>query len=280
MPARRGTAGINPWETMSEEQIESGATPEPQGEQVEQPNEAAPAAETSQPDPAEEQQRSRGGFQNRIDRLTREKYQLAQEREQLAQRVAEYEQRLQQQPQQQPAEQQQYGSYEEFVAAKAREEAIAAVRQMTEQQRMQAEQARQREAHTKLVGDFLSSANQLAAELSDYEDVAGAVQMGGALGQALLRNDQGAHLAYYLGQNPQEQVRIEQLAGRDSVVAARELARLEAKAVALIQSRSRSSASPQGKPLGVAPAVNSREPSTSDSTEEWMRKRREQLRRG
>ena len=264
---------------MSEEIVESGATPEPQGEQVEQPNNAAPAAETVQPDPAEEERKSRGGFQNRIDRLTREKYQLAQEREQLAQRVAEYEQRLQQQQPQQ-ATQQQYDSYEEFVAAKAREEAIAAVRQMTEQQRMQAEQARQREAHTKLVGDFLSSANQLAAELPDYETVAGAVQMGGAVGQALLRNDQGAHLAYYLGQNPQEHMRIEQLAGQDSVVAARELARLEAKAVALIQSRSRSSASPQGKPLGVAPAVNSREPSTSDSTEEWMRKRREQLRRG
>lgn len=266
---------------MSEEQTEVATTATEQvSEQVEQPTQAEAAAAPDQPNPAEEQQRSRGGFQNRIDRLTREKYQLAQELQQREQRIAEYEQRLQQQTQQQPAEQQQYGSYEEFVAARAREAALEAVRQQTEQQRMQSEQQRQREAHTKLVGDFLSSANQLAAELSDYETVAGAVQMGGALGQALLRNDQGAHLAYYLGQNPQEQVRIEQLAGSDSVVAARELARLEAKAAALIQSRSRSSASPQGKPLGVAPAVNSREPSTADSTEEWMRKRREQLRRG
>lgn len=266
---------------MSEEQTEVATTATEQvSEQVEQPTQAEAAAAPDQPNPAEEQQRSRGGFQNRIDRLTREKYQLAQELQQREQRIAEYEQRLQQQPQQQPAEQQQYGSYEEFVAQRAREAALEAVRQQTEQQRVQTEQTRQRETHTKLVGDFLSSANQLAAELSDYETVAGAVQMGGALGQALLRNDQGAHIAYYLGQNPQEQVRIEQLAGQDSVVAARELARLEAKAVALIQSRSRSSASPQGKPLSSAPAVNGREPSTADSTEEWMRKRREQLRRG
>lgn len=264
---------------MSEEQTEVATTATEQvSEQVEQPTQAEAAAAPDQPNPAEEQQRSRGGFQNRIDRLTREKYQLAQELQQREQRIAEYEQRLQQ-TQQQPAEQQ-YGSYEEFVAARAREAALEAIRQQTEQQRMQSEQTRQREAHTKLVGDFLSSANQLAAELPDYETVAGAVQMGGALGQALLRNDQGAHIAYYLGQNPQEQVRIEQLAGQDSVVAARELARLEAKAVALIQSRSRSSATPQGKPLSSAPAVNSREPSTADSTEEWMRKRREQLRRG
>lgn len=266
---------------MSDEQMEVATTATEQlaaPETVEQPNEAESAA-AQQPNPAEEQQRSRGGFQNRIDRLTREKYQLAQELQQQNQRLAEYEQRLQQQPQQQPAEQQ-YGSYEEFVAQRAREAALEAVRQQTEQQRAHTEQMRQRETHTKLVGDFLSSANQLAAELSDYETVAGAVQMGGALGQALLRNDQGAHIAYYLGQNPQEQVRIEQLAGQDSVVAARELARLEAKAVALIQSRSRSSASPQGKPLSSAPAVNGRDPSTADSTEEWMRKRREQLRRG
>lgn len=266
---------------MSEEQMEVATTATEQQaapETVEQPNEAEAAA-AYQPNPAEEQQRSRGGFQNRIDRLTREKYQLAQELQQQNQRLAEYEQRLQQQPQQQPAEQQ-YGSYEEFVAQRAREAALEAVRQQMEQQRVHTEQTRQRETHTKLVGDFLSSANQLAAELSDYETVAGAVQMGGALGQALLRNDQGAHIAYYLGQNPQEQVRIEQLAGQDTVVAARELARLEAKAVALIQSRSRSSASPQGKPLSSAPAVNGREPSTADSTEEWMRKRREQLRRG
>lgn len=263
---------------MSEEQTEVATTATEQvSEQVEQPTQAEAAA-AQQPDPAEEERKSRGGFQNRIDRLTREKYQLAQELQQREQRIAEYEQRLQQ-TQQQPAEQQ-YGSYEEFVAQRAREAALEAVRQQTEQQRVHTEQTRQRETHTKLVGDFLSSANQLAAELSDYETVAGAVQMTGALGQALLRNDQGAHIAYYLGQNPQEQVRIEQLAGQDTVVAARELARLEAKAVALIQSRSRSSASPQGKPLSSAPAVNGREPSTADSTEEWMRKRREQLRRG
>ena len=266
---------------MSEEQTELATTATEQvSEQVEQPTQAEAAAAPEQPNPAEEQQRSRGGFQNRIDRLTREKYQLAQELEDKQRRLAEYEARMQQQQAQQPAQPQEYSTYEEYVAAKAREEAIAAVRQLTEQERQQAEQARQREQHTKLVTDFLSSAHQLAAELPDYETVAGAVQMGGALGQALLRNDQGAHLAYYLGQNPQEQVRIEQLAGQDSVVAARELARLEAKAVALIQSRSRSSASPQGKPLSSAPAVNSRDPSTADSTEEWMRKRREQLRRG
>lgn len=266
---------------MSEEQNELATTATEQlaPEQVEQPNEAEAAA-AQQPDPAEEAKKSRGGFQNRIDRLTREKYQLAQELEDKQRRLAEYEARMQQQQAQQPAQPQEYSTYEEYVAAKAREEAIAAVRQLTEQERQQAEQARQREQHTKLVTDFLSTANLLAAELPDYEDVAGSVQMGGALGQALLRNDQGAAIAYYLGQNPQELVRIEQLAGRDSVVAARELARLESKAGALIQSRSRSSASPQGKPLGVAPAVNSREPSTSDSTEEWMRKRREQLRRG
>src|SRR5690606_15730065 len=243
---------------MSEEQNElaTTATEQPAPEEVEQPN-TAESAPAEQPDPAEEAKKSRGGFQNRIDRLTREKYQLAQGLEGKQRRLAEYQARRQQQQAQQPAQPQEYSTYEEYVAAKAREEAIAAVRQLTEQERQQAEQARQREQHTKLVTDFLSTANLLAAELPDYEDVAGSVQMGGAIVQALLRNDQGAAIAYYLGQNPQEQLRIEQLAGRDPVVAARELARLESKAVALIQSRSRSSASPQGKPLGVAPAVNS-----------------------
>jgi len=263
---------------MSEEIVESGATPEPQGEQVEQPNNAAPAAETIQPDPAEEQQRSRGGFQNRIDRLTREKYQLAQEREQLAREKQELEQRLHQQPQ--PKQEPEFQSYEEFVAHKAREEAVAAVRQFTEQQRQQSEQAHQRESHQKLVTDFLSSANQLAAELPDFEDVAGGVQISGAIGQALLRNDQGAHLAYFLGQNPAERLRIEQTAGNDPAVAARELARLEAKAKSLIQSRSRSGAPPQGKPLGTASAVNSKEPGPNDSMDEWIRKRRAQVYRG
>lgn len=263
---------------MSEEQNElaTTATEQPAPEQVEQPNEAEAAA-AQQPDPAEEAKKSRGGFQNRIDRLTREKYQLAQELEDKQRRLAEYEARLQQQQAQQPAAPQEYATYEEYVAAKAREEAINAVRQLTEQEKRAAEAQRQREQHTRLVTDFLSTANQLAAELPDYEDVAGSVRMDGALGQALLRNDQGAAIAYYLGQNPQELVRIEQASGGDVIVAAREITRLEPKAQALVKSRSRSSASPQGKPLSVAPAVNSRAPSESDSMEEWVRKRREQL---
>lgn len=263
---------------MSEEiEVATTATEQPAAsEQVEQPNEAEAAA-AQQPDPAEEERKSRGGFQNRIDRLTREKYQLAQELQERERREAELRAQLQQQQAPKPQEQADFPSYEAFVAHQAREAAIEAFREQTEKQRAQTEQARRREAHHKLVTDFLSSAHKLAAELPDYEDVAGSMQIGGAIGQALLRNDQGAHLAYFLGQNPAERMRIEQTAGDDPAVAARELARLEAKAVALIQSRSRSSASPQGKPLSVAPGVNSRGPSDADSTEEWMRKRREQV---
>lgn len=241
-------------------------TPEP----VDTPNpaESAPA----QPDPADEGQKSKGGFQNRIDKLTREKYQLAEELERERQARAEYERRLQQPPQ--PQGQQEYASYEEYVAAEARKAALDAVRQQTEQQQREQAERKQQESHRQLVTDFMSKANQLAAEINDFEDVAGSVQIGNtAVGQALLMSDRGADLAYFLGANPQELMRIEQASQGNPVVAARELTRLEAKAESLIKSRSRSSASPQGKPLGVAPAVNTAEPTPGDSVDDWMRKR-------
>ena len=242
-------------------------------EQVDLPNEAESAP--AQPDPADEGHKSKGGFQNRIDKLTREKYQLAEELERERQARAEYERKLQQ-PQPQPA-QQEYSSYEEFVAAQARQAALDAVREQSEQQQKQQAEQKQRETHRQLVTDFLSSANQLAAEVNDFEDVAGSVQVGGtAVGQALLMSDRGAQLSYYLGANPQELMRIEQASAGNPIVAARELTRLEAKAEALIKSRSKSSASPQGKPLGVSPAVNSSAPSDRDSVEDWIRKRRAQ----
>ncbi len=249
-----------------------------QTEQTAQPESDSAPQQGTQPDSAETDDKARdgGSVRKRIDKLTRDKWDERQARQAAEARAQELEQRLaqlQQQPKATPNDGPKESDYTDWMqyqqalvdhaAAKHVEKALAAQRQ-AETQRTQ------REQEQSFVRDFVVSAENLANELPDFNTAAGDIQMDGAIGQALLRNENGPAVAYYLGNHPAELMRVELI--KDPLKAAIEIGRLEAKAQTFVQSRSRSKAPPQGQPLTQGGQAVSQGFTAKDSMEEFARK--------
>lgn len=254
-------------------------------ESTDQPDrESAP--QESQPDAAEAEvksEKSKGGFQSRIDKLTRDRWDAHQARQAAEQRASELEQRLQQlsQPGQKPNDdgpkESDYTDWMQYQHALVEHASARQVEKALTAQRQADAHRSQREQQQSHVREFIVRAENLAAELPDFNQAAGGINLDGPVGAALLQSEQGAAVAYYLGSNPADLMRIESI--RDPVRAAIEIGRLESKATQFAQSRSRSKAPAQGAPLATGSGAGDSGPSERDSVAEYIRKRSEKRHR-
>ena len=121
---------------------------------------------------------------------------------------------------------------------------------------------------------------RVSADVPDYQQVANLIDISPEVGQALLESDKGAAVLYHLGLNPEEADRVMQVSKGNPVRAAIEIARLESKAEATLQTRTRSKATRQAAPLSPGGGVRDNAPSANDSMEEYARKHYAQKRKG
>lgn len=224
--------------------------------------------ETSEDKPKEEKprKRSRGGFQNRIDKLTRRT------REQDA-LIAELQAALQ--PKDEPAQAPQaddFDDYEAYLEAKAAH--VAEQRVQEAEEKRQAQLAEQ--AHQASVVEFQDARDELVNRgidsFDDFEDVVFSddLQISPLMAQAVVQADNGHEVMYHLGTNPDTAEKISRMNDYAQLI---EIGRISAE---VARPKAPSQAPPPITPVdGATPSTNAlRDDMPID---EWMKKRREKL---
>lgn len=215
---------------------EAPATGEPEAPQEPEPAEPDPDQDTEEQDDPEDshkQTKRKWGAQERISRLTREKYQLAGRVQELERRLMEppasrpQERPSPPQPQQPTGEPQesQYERYEDYVRAVSRWEAAQAYReyrQQDEARRAQETHSRQQSAWQGRVADFRATTPDFDSVMADVEGI----ELSPVLQQAILEHEDGARLAYELAKDSKTLERISRLS---PTAAVRELGKFEAR---------------------------------------------------
>jgi len=254
------------------------------------PNEeSAPSQSDSTAETPE--QKGKGGFQKRIETLVRQKSEVAQERDAARREADELRQRLQGNPAPAAAKpeskddgapkEDDFTDYNAYLDARTEYRAQKAAREIIKQEREAEARERAetstREQVSRRQQDFAVAVEELESAVPDYKRVANAAHLTQEVFQGLLASDKGAAVVYFLGANPEEADRIAQVSRGDPVKAAIEIARLEPKAQALIQQRTRSGASRQTEPLSAGGRANGAEPQDKEPIDDWMKKRRKQV---
>jgi len=205
------------------------------------------------------------GVQRRIDRLTKQKYELQGRLEALERQMQPP---AQSQPQNVTSKPQryEYASDEDFVEAMTDYKLQQVQRQhMTQQQLAQQERARsqmQQEFSRKAIEaakaypDFIEAIEEADAQVAPHVEA------------AIYASDKSADIAYFFAKNPDELERINAL---HPVKAAMEIARIEAKVTR--PTKQTSSAPPPINPVGSRAAVN-KDPSQMTDREfsEWRKR--------
>lgn len=244
----------------------------PQSQEASQGVEVATPESTPepQPDTAEKQDGNASrNVQRRIDRLTREKYELRAELNQLRKQF-EASQPKPEPPQAPKLEN--FQNIEEYITAQTRfntEHAAGRIRdEFAQQQRAMA--AQQDEMR---VRDSWGKALEHAREAyPDFDEVVDSpVEVSKAMQDAILRAPNGADIAYYLGKHPQE---AERIAALDPFSALVEMGRLSAT-VTRPKPKAATTAPAPISPVGTAAKAES-DPDKM-STQEWLRWRNAQL---
>lgn len=255
-----------------------------QGLEADDTHPEAPATEAPDADPGETPETPEGdgakpaekpdGIQKRIDELTRKRHE--------AERKAAYWEgkatagQPVSKPETAPAEakpkQDQYASYEEYIEA---------VTDWKLTERLSIERTRiQEKARAETVAQgFEAQVTSAREKHADFDQVVynPDLRISETMRETILQTEDGAALAYHLGQHPEEAARIAQLQPTAQIMAIGRLqAQLEAKATP-------AALAPSNAPAPITP-VKANAPSTTGlredlSTEDWMRRRNAELRK-
>lgn len=225
----------------------------------------------------------KGGFQKRIDELTKQREEFRREKEEYARRLDETLSLLNRIPNEQPphvAEPQDdpRPTRDGFDDPDAYSEALAdwstrqAIKNYENQQRVKAEQERSSSEFQKVLSTWESNRAKAIEQHPDYEAVAmnPQLQVAQHVGMALLHVPNGHEVLYYLGQHPEEAARISALG---APMAAIEIGMLSNK-VATPPPVTRAPA--PAKPLSGT--INSAGAVTPDEDPNYMERRLQELR--
>ena len=247
-------------------------------ESAEQQTGAAPDQETNVDTTAqaktddEEEHRVPKGVQKRIDRLTREKYQLQAQLEVLRQPQQAPQQRTQEATASAP-KLENFASIEDYIDAMADHKATQKAEEVFRKRDAEQTASKQREESSRVRDGFTKQMDDARAAYDDFDDVVDNpdLPISQAMAEAIMRTKGGADVAYYLGKNPAEAVR---LANLDPFSAAVEIGRIAATVVRP-QARKASNAPPPIQPVGTR-ASPVTDPDKM-SAEEWMKWRNGQV---
>jgi hypothetical protein len=216
LPKSEEAPEVTPEATAEAEEPETAPDSEPEDDQEQdEEGERKPRA------------KGKGGFQRRIDRLTRELHERDQRLDEMQRRLAGEKPAAQPQSTT-PADKpklETFQTYEEYVEAVTdwklesrirREQAAVAEWQQREQQR----------AATETWNERVAAAKKTLPDFDDVMEEGSDLPITPALQQTILESELGPQLAYHLAQNPQEVARLSKLS---PIATAREIGRLEAK---------------------------------------------------
>jgi len=217
-------------ELPAESKPESSAAPdeaekaEPEAKTAEESEPSQPEQETKEGDEDEKPQ-PKGGFQRRIDRLTREKYELQAQLEaaqrQLAAKPAAPAEAPKPAPNGKP-KLEDYDTHEEFVEALTDWKIAQKTQEFSERAAREKAQAEQQAKQQ----TWLERKAEAAKRIPDLEEVLDQeLPLTPAMRDTILESEKGPDLAYWLGTHPTECARIAKLS---PLAAARELGRVEA----------------------------------------------------
>lgn len=216
-----GETAAAPAEPSSEVAVEPAAKTDPDsetGDDQEQQDDAQP-------------RKGKGGFQRRIDRLTREKLDLEARLAAVERNAGGEPAARSQEPAPAPKAEaprledfDDYNSYTEALTDWKVDQKLDQ-RMAQEQQKVSASRAREREAQA--AAKFQERAQAATAKYPDFAEVTYSddVPLSPVMREAVLESEHGADLAYWLGSHVEDAVRIAQL---PPTAAARELGRIEA----------------------------------------------------
>lgn len=195
-------------------EIEEKATPDATREETPVEQKPAPASEAAtegEQDSQEQEEKKKGGWQRRIDKLTRERYelreQLAEMRGRLAVQPAPATHTSTEDSDPKPDIQKFPGTYEEFTAALVRWEARQEYKQLSAKAKEAAANAERDEREKEVVTSYKDRAREFAEEHDDFDQVIGKLrwteEIANSAAVALMEDENGPALAYYLGENPE-----------------------------------------------------------------------------
>ena len=249
---------------------------EPEAPQEPEPAETDPDQDEEQDDPEDSHKpKRRWGAQERISRLTREKYQYQARTQELERRLAELSAARPERPSpaQQPPQQQytgrpqesQFERYEDYIEALTDFKAAQAAMQLYQMQQQRQAQYAQAQQHTvwqDRVAQFRETTPDFDAVLEDAEHI----QLSPVLQQALLEHEDGARLAYELAKDHQTLERISRLS---HTAAVRELGKFEARILNGEQAKppAVSKAPPPISPVGQGSTRSTKSPDDMDYQE-------------
>ena len=217
------------------------------------------ADQNAEPAPAEAKEPAVDKVQKRIDKLTREKYQLRGELEALR-RDREESRKPAPVPQERTTQAgeprlEQFDNLEDYVSAKAEWVADSklnkAFSEREQKQTQQSEEKRQRS----LAEGWQKRLDAARSTLEDLDDVieSADVPLTQAMAESIMESDQGPAVAYYLARNPAE---AEKLAGMTPSAVARAIGRIEAKLESEASNKQKSSAPKPADPVGSRAAAS------------------------
>lgn len=211
---------------------EGEVTPEEVQPVAQDEAESTPAEkqEDSHDDDAEPK-KSKGGFQRRIDELTRQREEERREKERLLSLVERLSDNGRPKPQEtQPQvssepKREDFDDYEAWLEAKATYVAVKALDARLQQQEAKREQETKQSEQQKQVAAWNAKLAEARSKLPDFDDVTAAdVPITPSMSSAIMDSDKGAEVAYYLAKNPAEAARIAALSPIGQV---REIGKLE-----------------------------------------------------
>lgn len=254
---------------MAEELEQEKTAESPPAEEPKGAAESAESAPASGDAPPQEPPRKKGGgFQKRIDKLTRTVYELQAQLE--AAKADKPAAKNDQEPKRDDFE-----DLESYQRALAEHVSRRVVREHQTREEETRRQAQARDAQSRRVQAWESHVEKAADKYDDGEDVIGHfvenVRLNPYAFDAILESESGADIAYYLGKHEDEAVRISKLTpGRQAI----EIGKLEAKLAA--GARKASAAPAPIEPVGGKGGADT---GLSDnlSTGEWIRRRQKQV---
>jgi len=248
----------------------------PEGEEAQADEEST----TSESD-EEEKPKKKGGFQRRIDELTRKNYEAQREAEAYKAQLAQYQQQVQQQQMQNDAVPPKLAdyNYDETAYYQAVQDwNESQIKRFQESQQQQAEQ--QRQYQERIRANQAMQEKMIKAQ-EKYPDFAAKInnpelpplaQINSAAYQAVIDSDAFDDVAYYLASNPSEVYHFSSLS---PIRAVKEVARLEAK----LSAKPAAPAAPITPPSTVKPRAESVKDPDSMGVDEWMEYRNSQIQR-
>jgi hypothetical protein len=219
--------------------------------------ESAPSQESGESSTDEGKPKKQGGFQKRIDQLTRDNYLLKAQLQQVQAKPAP--QQAGQQAAQASGEEpklENFGTIDEFLSAHREWAKNEGFKQATEEAKKQFEQQQATERLKAVKAQIDAREAQARTKYKDYDDIVSPfapILMGNpVLAEYIASEDMGAEVAYHLARNPAV---LEELSGLSEFAAGRKLLELEARLKAPPPPKPVTNAPDPIKPVGARETV-------------------------